>query len=132
MTDAQILKEALIRKEQFREGDFFIGSVVDEVLPNGKVSKLVCVDADWLSRSGQKPILSKYDLDEVETIRDTKSSNSMQITDYETITLVKWRDLIDNDGDFHHCKVVTYITIEDDAFKPINEDGIDTVIFVEV
>ena len=74
-------------------GDFFIGSQVDEVLPNGKVSTLVCVDCSWLRNRGQTAILDHNDLDEID---DGYKNPSIKI-DIEDIIITKWFDTVDSD-----------------------------------
>lgn len=108
------------------DGDFFIGSKVDEVLPNGKVSTLVCVDCSWLRDRGQTAILDHKDLDEID---DGYKNPSIKI-DIEDIVLTKWFDAVDSDGDIHHCKVESFITMDDDPFNPV--EGTDWVVYIEL
>ena len=108
------------------DGDFFIGSKVDEVLPNGKVSTLVCVDCSWLRDRGQTAILDHKDLDEID---DGYKNPSIKI-DIEDIVLTKWFDAVDSDGDIHHCKVESFITMNDDPFNPV--EGTDWVVYIEL
>lgn len=108
------------------DGDFFIGSKVDEVLPNGKVSTLVCVDCSWLRDRGQTAILDHKDLDEID---DGYKNPSIKI-DIEDIVLTKWFDAVDSDGDIHHCKVESFITMDDNPFNPV--EGTDWVVYIEL
>ena len=130
MKNEQILKlaeEAAKKLGLDPDGDFFIGSKVDEVLPNGKVSTLVCVDCSWLLRDqGQTAILDHKDLDE---INDVYKNPSIKI-DIEDIVLTKWVDMVDVDGDVHHCKVESFITMADDSFNPV--EGTDWVVYIEL
>lgn len=108
-------------------GDFFIGSKVDEVLPNGKISTLVCVDCSWLrDRRGQTAILDHKDLDEID---DGYKNPSIKI-DIEDIVITKWFDAVDSDGDIHHCKVESFITMSEDPFNPV--EGTDWALFIEL
>lgn len=109
------------------EDEFLIGSKVDEVLPNGKISTLVCVDCSWLRNRGQKAIIDHDDLDEVEY----KNNPSIEI-DVDDIILTKWMDMVDADGDIHHCKIESFITMSEskDPFNPV--EGTDWVVYVEV
>ena len=125
MKNEEILKMAAKVAENYREGDFFIGCKVDEVLPNGKVSTLVCVDCSWM-RSQQEAIIDRNDLDE---IGEEYKAPSIKI-DEEDFILTRWFDMIDMDGDIHHCKVESFITTSDNMFDPVK--GTDWVIYVEV
>ena len=107
-------------------GDFFIGSKVDEVLPNGKVSTLVCVDCSWLRDKGQTAILDHKDLDEID---DGYKNPSIKI-DIDDIIITKWFDAVDSDGDIHHCKVESFITMGYNPFNPVEDT--DWVVYVEV
>ena len=126
MKKEEILKLAEEAAKKYREGDFFIGCKVDEVLPNGKISTLVCVDCSWLRNHSQKPIVNSNDLDEVE---DDYKDPSIKI-DLEDIILTKWMDMIDTDGDIHHCKVESFITMSEDPFNPV--EGTDWVLYIEL
>ena len=67
MKNNEILKLAEEVAENYAEDDFFIGCKVDEVLPNKKVSTLICVDCSWLKELGhQTAIIDHIDLDEVD------------------------------------------------------------------
>ena len=126
MKNEQILKLAEEAAKNYCEGDFFIGSKVDEVLPNGKISTLVCVDCSWLRNHNQKPIVNSNDLDEVE---DDYKDPSIKI-DLEDIILTKWMDMIDTDGDIHHCKVESFITMSENPFDPV--EGTDWALYIEL
>lgn len=126
MKNNEIMKLAEESAKNYREGDFFIGCKVDEVLPNGKISTLVCVDCSWLRNHGQKPIVNSNDLDEVE---DDYKDPSIKI-DLEDIILTKWMDMIDTDGDIHHCKVESFITMSEDPFNPV--EGTDWSLYIEL
>ena len=127
MKKEEILKLAEEAAKKYREGDFFIGCKVDEVLPNGKISTLVCVDCSWLRNHSQKPIVNSNDLDEV--VEDDYKNPSIKI-DLEDIILTKWMDMIDTDGDIHHCKVESFITMSEDPFNPV--EGTDWVLYIEL
>ena len=127
MKNNEILKLAEdISASKNREGEFFIGCKVDEVLPNGKISTLVCVDCSWL-KPCQKPIIDHNDLDEID---DGYKDPSIKI-DIEDIILTRWMDAVDMDGDIHHCKVESFITIsEGDLFNPV--EGTDWALYIEL
>ena len=111
--------------KNYEDEIFFIGCKVDEILPNGKKSTLVCVDCSWLKEMGhQSPIIDCNDLDAID---DTLPS--MKI-DEDDVILTRWMDMVDMDGDIHHCKVESFITISDNPFDPVG--GTDWVIYVEV
>ena len=124
MKNEQIIKMAEEVAKNYEEGDFFIGSKVDEVLPNDKVSTLVCVDCSWLE--GQTAILDHNDLDEID---DVHKNPSIKI-DIEDIIITKWIDAVDSDGDIHHCKIESFITMDDNPFNPV--EGTDWVVYIEV
>ena len=105
-------------------GDFFIGSKVDEVLPNGKVSTLICVDCSWL-KPRQEAIIDHNDLDGI----DDGYIPSIKI-DIDDITVTKWLDMVDSDGDVHHCKIESFVTMSDNPFDPV--EGTDWVVYIEV
>ena len=126
MKNNEIVKMAEEAAKNYREGDFFIGCKVDEVLPNEHVSTLVCVDCSWLRNRGQKTIIDRNDLDEVE---DDYKDPSIKI-DLEDIIITKWVDMIDVDGDIHHCKVESFITMSEEPFNPV--EGTDWTLYVEV
>ena len=135
MKNSEIIKAAIdaekdaLAAKNYREGDFFIGSKVDEVLPNGKVSTLICVDCSWLKELDQQTaIIDRNDLDEVAN-NDYKDPSIKIDIDY--IILTKWMDMVDMDGDIHHCKVESYIELSTDIFHPV-EDTSEWVIYVEV
>ena len=132
MTKAQILEKAIKAKDENDVGDFFIGCTVDELLPNKNISKMVCVDCSWL-RHQQKPIIDRNDLDEV--LEDDKPAPISIAIDGGDLIFTKWMNMMDEDGDIHHCKVITYCTMSDNIFDPIEdyESGcLDYVIYVEV
>ena len=126
MKNERSLKLAEAAAKNYYEGDFFIGSKVDEVLPNGKISTLVCVDCSWLRNHNQKPIVNSNDLDEID---DGYKNPSIKI-DLEDIILTKWMDMIDTDGDIHHCKVESFITMSEDPFNPV--EGTDWALYIEL
>ena len=64
MKNNEIIKSAAEVAKNYREGDFFIGCKVDEVLPNNKTTTLICVDCSWL-KPHQEAIIDRNDLDEV-------------------------------------------------------------------
>ena len=129
MKNEKILEIAAKVAENFKDECFFIGCRVDEVLPNDKISTLVCVDCSWLKELGhESPIIDRNDLDEVEDGGGYKDP-SIKI-DLEDIILTKWMDMIDADGDIHHCKVESFITMSDNPFNPV--EGTDWVVYVEV
>ena len=124
MKNEEILKMAAKVAENYEEGDFFIGCKVDEVLPNGKVSTLICVDCSWL-KPHQKAIIDRNDLDEV---GEEYKKPTIKI-DYEDFILTYWFDVVD-DGDVHHCKVESYIDTSEDPFNPV--EGTSYVVYIEV
>ena len=125
MKNEEILKMAAKVAENYEEGDFFIGCKVDEVLPNGKVSTLICVDCSWL-KPHQKAIIDRNDLDEV---GEEYKKPTIKI-DYEDFILTYWFDVVDVDGDVHHCKVESYIDTSEDPFNPV--EGTSYVVYIEV
>ena len=126
MKNNEILKlaEEAAKKLGLDSGDFFIGSKVDEVLPNGKVSTLICVDCSWL-KPRQEAIIDHNDLDGI----DDGYIPSIKI-DIDDITVTKWLDMVDSDGDVHHCKIESFITMSDNPFDPV--EGTDWVVYIEV
>ena len=136
MKNEKILKAAIAAEKDakasknYREGDFFIGCTTDEILPNGKKSTLVCVDCSWLKRMDEKAILDGNELDPIEESVQTTDSIKMK-RDLDELTFTKWVDMIDTDGDRHHCKVVSYVDLSSDVFHPVEDTG-DWVIYVEV
>ena len=127
MKNEKILKlaEEAAKKLGLDDGDFFIGSKVDEVLPNGKVSTLVCVDCSWL-KPRQEAIIDHNDLDGID---DGYINPSIKI-DIDDITITKWLDMVDSDGDVHHCKIESFVTMSDNPFDPI--DGTDWAVYIEL
>ena len=130
MKNEQILKlaEEAAKKLGFdsnKDGDFFIGCKVNEVLPNGKISTLVCVDCSWL-RDRQTKIIDHNDLDEID---DGYKNPSIKI-DIDDIIITKWFDAVDSDGDIHHCKVESFITMGYNPFDPVEDT--DWVIYIEL
>ena len=126
MKNEKILKlaEEAAKKLGLDDGDFFIGSKVDEVLPNGKVSTLICVDCSWL-KPRQEAIIDHNDLDGI----DDGYIPSIKI-DIDDITITKWLDMVDSDGDVHHCKIESFVTMSDNPFDPI--DGTDWAVYIEL
>lgn len=98
------------------------------VLPrgNGKISTLVCVDCSWLRNRGQKAIVDRNDLDEV---GEEYKKPTIEI-DIEDIILTYWFDAVDSDGDIHHCKVESFITMSEDPFNPV--EGTDWALYIEL
>ena len=132
MNKKEILERAKAIKETFEmdDGDFFIGCVVEELLPNKRTTKLLCVDCSWLNMS-QSAILPRRSLDEV--VAPDKAFDEVQLKkDGEDLTFVKWTDMVDDDGDTHHCKIVSYLETSEDIFNPIDVNSIDWVIYVEL
>ena len=128
MKNEQILKLAEEAAKTYEEDIFFIGSKVDEVLPNNKVSTLVCVDCSWLKElSHQTTIIDRNDLDEISGEKYKKPTIKI---DGEDIILTRWMDMVDMDGDIHHCKVESFITTSDNPFDPV--EGTDWVVYIEV
>lgn len=130
MKNNEILKMAAKVAEKLgfnsnEDGDFFIGCKVDEVLPNGKVSKLVCVDCSWL-KPRQEAIIDHNDLDKID---DGYKNPSIKI-DIDDIILINWFDAVDSDGDIHHCKVESFITMSEDPFNPVDET--DWALYIEL
>ena len=125
MKNEKILKlaEEAAKKLGLDDGDFFIGSKVDEVLPNGKVSTLICVDCSWL-KTRQSTIIDRNDLD---IIDDAEPSIKIDIED---IILTYWFDAADSDGDIHHCKMESFITMSEDPFNPV--EGTDWALYIEL
>ena len=128
MKNVEIIKMAASAAKTYEEDIFFIGCKVDEVLPNGKISTLVCVDCSWLKElSRQIAIIDRNDLDEISG--EKYKAPSIKI-DGEDIILTKWFDAVDSDGDIHHCKVESFITTSDNPFDPV--EGTDWVVYIEV
>ena len=128
MKNNEIIKAAEDRAKNYEDEIFFIGSKVDEVLPNGKISTLICVDCSWLKEIGhESPIIDRNDLDEISG--EKYKSPSIKI-DEEDFILTRWFDMIDSDGDVHHCKIESFITTSDNPFDPV--EGTDWVVYVEV
>ena len=128
MKNEQIIKAAEEAAKNNEEDIFFIGSKVDEVLPNDKKSTLVCVDCSWLKELGcQSPIIDRNDLDEISG--EKYKVPSIKI-DEEDVILTRWFDMIDMDGDIHHCKIESFITTSDNPFDPV--EGTDWVVYIEV
>ena len=136
MKNEEIIKAAEEEKmaakvaENYEEGDFFIGCKIDEVLPNGKTSTLVCVDCSWLNNTmGFSPIISVEDLDAIEESVETTDSIEMK-RQLDELVFVKWMDMVDMDGDIHHCKVESYVELSTDVLHPVADT--DYVVYVEV
>ena len=125
MKNEQIIKMAEEVAKNYEEGDFFIGCKVDEILPNGKVSTLICVDCSWL-KPRQEAIIDHNDLDGID---DGYNNPSIKI-DIDDITITKWLDMVDSDGDVHHCKIESFITVSNNPFDPI--EGTDWVVYIEL
>lgn len=125
MKNEKIIEMAAKAAENYREGDFFIGCKVDEVLPNGKTSTLVCVDCSWM-KPQQSAIIDRNDLDE---IGEEYKKPSIKI-DYDDFILTYWFDMVDMDGDIHHCKIESFIDTSGDPFDPV--EGTSYAVYVEV
>lgn len=123
MKNNEILKLVEEAAKKYREGDFFIGCKVDEVLPNEHISTLVCVDCSWL-KTRQSTIVDRNDLD---IINDVEPSIKIDIED---IILTYWFDAVDSDGDIHHCKLESFITMSEDPFNPV--EGTDWALYIEL
>lgn len=133
MKKEQILEAAAKVAKNYVDGDFFIGCKIDEVLPNNKnKTTLVCVDCSWLRPYGQKPIIDRNDLDEVEA-RDIASKISVRLDKgFNDIVFTKWVDMVDEDGDVHHCKIESFAELSDNIYHPIEDDEIDWAIYIEI
>lgn len=128
MKNEKIIEKAeaiLASKNSDQQKDFFIGCKVDEVLPNGKTTTLICVDCTWL-KPWQTAIIDGNDLDE---IGEEYKKPTIKI-DCEDFILTRWMDMIDSDGDVHHCKVESYIDTSEDPFNPV--EGTSYAVYVEV
>ena len=125
MKKEEILKLAEEAAKKYREGDFFIGCKVDEVLPNNKTTTLICVDCTWL-KPWQTAIIDGNDLDEI----GEEYKKPIIKIDCEDFILTRWMDMIDSDGDVHHCKVESYIDTSEDPFNPV--EGTSYAVYVEV
>ena len=125
MKNEEILKMAAKVAENYEEGDFFIGCKIDEVLPNNKTTTLICVDCSWL-KPQQKSIIDRNDLDE---IGDEYKKPSIKI-DCDDFILTYWFDMVDMDGDIHHCKIEAFIDTSGDPFYPV--EGTSYAVYIEV
>ena len=125
MKNEQIIKMAEEVAKNYEEGDFFIGCKVDEILPNNKTTTLICVDCSWL-KPQQEAIIDHNDLDGID---DGYNNPSIKI-DIDDITITKWLDMVDSDGDVHHCKIESFITMSNNPFDPI--EGTDWVVYIEL
>ena len=123
MKNEKIVEMAEEASKNYEKGNFFIGCKVDEVLPNGKVSTLICVDCSWLR---QEAIIDHNDLDGID---DGYINPSIKI-DIDNITVTKWLDMVDSDGDVHHCKIESFVTMSDNPFNPVEET--DWVVYIEL
>jgi len=128
MKKEQILKMAAKTAEDFNEGDFFIGCTIEEILPNKNKTTLVCVDCSWL-KPGQQAIVDRNDLDEIEE----KNFSSIKVdTDFNELVFTKWCDMVDEDGDTHHCKIESFAEVSDNTYQPVETDEIDWVVYIEI
>ena len=125
MKNEEILKMAAKVAENYEEGDFFIGCKIDEVLPNNKTTTLICVDCSWL-KPQQESIIDRNDLDE---IGDEYKKPSIKI-DCDDFILTYWFDMVDMDGDIHHCKIEAFIDTSGDPFDPV--EGTSYAVYIEV
>ena len=127
MKNEQILKMAEDRAKNYEDEIFFIGCKVDEVLPNNKISTLVCVDCSWLKEIGhESPIIDRNDLDEV---GEEYKKPTIKI-DCEDFILTRWMDMVDMDGDIHHCKIESFIDTSEDPFDPVERTSY--AVYVEI
>jgi hypothetical protein len=126
----QILEKADLAAKDFTEGDFYIGCKVDELLPNKNKSTLVCVDCSWLR--DQQAIVDRNDLDEIENGEKTPEISIRVEKDFSEIIFTKWVDMIDNDGDIHHCKIESFMETTDNIYRPFEADDIDWVVYIEL
>ena len=124
MKKEEILRKAAEAAENYVEGDFFIGCKVDEVLPNNKTTTLICVDCSWLKP--QQAIIDRNDLDE---IGEEYKKPSIKI-DCDDFILTYWFDMVDMDGDIHHCKIESFIDTSGDPFAPV--EGTSYAVYIEV
>lgn len=111
--------------ENYEEGDFFIGCKIDEVLPNNKTTTLICVDCSWL-KPQQEVIIDRNDLDE---IGEEYKKPTIKI-DCDDFILTYWFDMVDMDGDIHHCKIESFIDTSGDPFDPV--EGTSYAVYIEV
>ena len=125
MKNEEILKMAAKVAENYEEGDFFIGCKIDEVLPNNKTTTLICVDCSWL-KPQQEAIIDHNDLDE---IGEEYKKPSIKI-DCDDFILTYWFDMVDMDGDIHHCKIESFIVTSGDPFAPV--EGTSYAVYIEV
>ena len=134
MKKSEIIERAKNASKNFETGDFFIGCAVSEVLPNKNKTTLVCVDCSWLRQwNPNQVIIDRNDLDEI--IEDDKEVLPSITIDGSDIIFTKWLNMIDDDGDVHHCKIVTYCTLSTNIFNPIEdyEAGcLDYALYIEV
>ena len=127
---AEEATKAAVAVEFYEEGDFFIGSKLNEILPNGKTTTLICVDCSWLNTMmGFSPIISVEDLDAIE--ESVVSTDSIEMKrQLDELVFVKWMDMVDPDGDVHHCKIESYVELSTDVLHPVADT--DYVVYVEV
>ena len=125
MKNEKILEIAAEVAENYEEGDFFIGCKVDEILPNNKVSTLICVDCSWL-KPQQKAIIDRNDLDEI----GEEYKKPLIKIDCDDFILTYWFDMVDMDGDIHHCKIESFIDTSGDPFDPV--EGTSYAVYIEV
>ena len=97
-----------------------------------KTTTLVCVDCSWLKSLGQQAIVDRNNLDEIEA-NDINSEISVKLDKgFNDIIFTKWVDMVDEDGDIHHCKIESFAEIGDNIYHPIEEDEIDWVVYIEI
>lgn len=125
MKNEEIIKAAEKVAKNYEEGNFFIGCKVDEILPNNKTTTLICVDCSWL-KPQQKAIIDRNDLDEV---GDEYKKPIIKI-DCDDFILTYWFDMVDMDGDIHHCKIESFIDTSGDPFDPV--EGTSYAVYIEV
>lgn len=125
MKNEKIIEMAAKAAENYREGDFYIGCKVDEVLPNNKTTTLICVDCSWL-KPQQEVIIDRNDLDE---IGEEYKKPTIKI-DCDDFILTYWFDMVDMDGDIHHCKIESFIDTSGDPFDPV--EGTSYAVYIEV
>ena len=132
MKKEQILERAALAAENYMEGDFFIGCKIDELLPNKNKTTLVCVDCSWLRDWGHKVIIDRNDLDEVEEDEISPEISIRVDKDFNGLVFTKWVDMVDEDGDVHHCKIESFVDVTDNIYRPIEEDSVDWVVYIEI
>ena len=132
MKKEKILEAAKAKAKNYAEGDFFIGCKIEELLPNKNKSTLICVDCSWLRKFGCEPIIDRNDLDEVEVEEISPKITIKVDKNFNEIVFTKWVDMVDEDGDLHHCKIESSAELTDNIYRPIEEDGMDWAVYIEI